>query len=266
MRLFRSPALHFLCLGACLFAGRTWWQVTPVEASASDDDLLYREAVALRVDASDPAVRERLARLGGFVGEDTADEASLEARARELGLARSDLVVRRHLVQMMRLAAERLEPEDVPTEDDVAARAATLTLPPRTRFTQVYLSRTRRGAHIDEDAARLLGRLRGGDGSATSLGDGFALGPDVGPTTDADLDLRFGAGFAAALASAPVGAWAGPIASSYGLHVVRVTERIAATTPAPDAVRGRVVHEILRERRDVRASERLAALRRRDVP
>jgi hypothetical protein len=258
-RLLHAPALHFLCLGACLLVARTRWDASARSGpTASDEDLLYQEALTLHVDTSDRAVRERLARLGGFVGEDAADEATLEDEARRLGLARSDLVVRRHLVQMMRLAAEHLNPEDLPTDADIATRAATESIPARTRFTHVYLKRTRPAA----DATRLLDLLRH-DQATFTAGDAFALGADIGPLTDHDLNQRFGPGFAAAIATAPVGTWTGPIQSTYGTHLVRVTERLAPTTPPLESVRGRITHELLRERRAQRASERLAHLRNR---
>ncbi len=262
-RVLRAPALHFLCLGACLVVARAHWDARATPAVASDEDLLYREALALRVDASDRAVRERLARLGGFIGEDAGDEAKLEAEARELGLARSDLVVRRHLVEMMRLAAGRLRPEDIPSDAEIAARAAALEVPARTRFTHVYVSRARHGTTVDDDARDILATLRTDPSAATRLGDGFPLGSDIGPSTDHELDQRFGPGFATAISSAPLDTWSGPIASTYGLHLVRVTARLPATTPSLDAVRGRVTHELLDVRREQRTNERLAALRAR---
>src|SRR5206468_1630900 len=84
--------------------------------AAIDEEVLYREAVARGFDRADATVRERLVRLGGFVGEEAgATPGALEREARRLGLERSDLVVRRHLVEMMRLAAAWLGPGDVPT-------------------------------------------------------------------------------------------------------------------------------------------------------
>ena len=111
-------------------------------------------------------------------------------------------------------------------------------------------SRFVRAAHVGPDAA-------------ASRGDAFATGADVGPIDDADLDRRFGPGFASALADAPTGAWAGPVRSTYGLHLVWVRERFAPETPPLDAVRGQLTHRWLQERSAARAQERLAALRAR---
>ena len=58
--------------------------------------------------------------LGSFVGEETAqDRESLEREARRLGLERSDLVIRRHLVEMMGLAAGRVGEGDLPSEAEL---------------------------------------------------------------------------------------------------------------------------------------------------
>jgi len=139
--LVRAPALHFLLAGALLFAMRSVAeqrrQTAADGATLSDDELLYREALALGVDRRDPAVRERLVRLGGFVGEERDERQAQEEEARRLGLERSDLVVHRHLAEMMRLAAGRLDAADYPTEGELAAylaaHAGAFRAPPRVR-------------------------------------------------------------------------------------------------------------------------------------
>jgi parvulin-like peptidyl-prolyl cis-trans isomerase-like protein len=259
--------VHFLCLGTVLLvAARAWDRPAPLPADVSDEELLYQAAIDAGVDRTDPATIGRLARLGSFVGEDRGDEEALAAEARRLGLARSDVVVRRHLAHMMALAAGRLGRDEIPTDAELAARTAELTTPARVRFTQVYVSRSRHGARTDADAATLLDALRAehvGPEGAAARGDAFVTGADVGPIDDVDLDRRFGPGFAAALADAPAGAWSGPLRSTYGLHLVWVRERLAPETPALDAVRGQLTHRWLQERSAVRAQERLAALRAR---
>jgi hypothetical protein len=266
--MLRSPALHFLCLGAALFVGVRLCASPAPPVGLSDDERLYRAALDLGVDRNDRAVRGRLARLASFVGEDAAGEAALVDEARRLGIARNDLVVKRHLALVMRLAAGRLEPGERPTEDDVrtyrARHEAELATPARVRFTHVYLGRARHGDALAASADALLATLRR-DGvtpaQAAALGDPFPIGAAVGPLSAADVDRRFGPGFAAALDAVEPGTWAGPIESSYGRHLVWVHERLPSSEPSLDAVRGRVVHRLLRERQEARARERIAALR-----
>jgi hypothetical protein len=68
--------------------------------------------------------------------------------------------------------------------------------------------------------------------------------------TPADLVARdFGTSFAAALETAQVGEWIGPIESSFGAHYVRVSARTPAVAPQLAAVRDNVVREWENERR-----------------
>ena len=79
----------------------------------------------------------------------------------------------------------------------------------------------------------------------------------------ADLTRIFGADFTTAVAALPVGEWSAPIASAYGLHIVRVEARLPAAPPPFEDVRGQLLHAWLRDapRRPARApaSRRCAA-------
>ena len=210
-RVLRAPLLHFLVIGGLLLGLRTWrepaaaprarivigaadrarlretWTeehgAPPSGAAeealvrdAIDEEVLYREALARGFDRRDAAVRERLVRLGGFVGE----EAGGSREARRLGLERSDLVVRRHLVEMMQLAAGWLGPHD------------------RTRR-RVH---PRRGGrrHARGPRAHLRARVRGDGrrGAAADLGRSRALDlrapPGVGARARARADTGAGRG------------------------------------------------------------------------
>jgi hypothetical protein len=105
------------------------------------------------------------------------------------------------------------------------------------------------------------GRTRPED--APALGDPFPWGAVVRLEPAVDIDRRFGSGFAAALAAAPLETWTGPLASAYGLHLVWVQERVASRVPPLADVRAQVLHRLLRERRAQRVQETVAALRRR---
>jgi len=235
----------------------------------SDDELLLRVGRAA-VAADDPVVEARLLKLARYLEiGGTAEHADhdLIAVARDLGLGGEDLVIRRYLVEAARLALERPAASDAPDEDAIrayhASHAERFTSPPRVKATHVYLSGARRGDELDDDAARLLAELRAqgvSPSDARALGDPFVRGAAIAGGGDA-LARAFGAGFAREVAALPVGGWHGPIASSYGAHLVWVEEHEPARLAPLDEVRGRVVHALLRERGEVRARERLARLR-----
>jgi len=216
-RLLRAPLLHFVVLGAALLAIRervdpeppprpalvinsadiarlaeAWSEEhgAPPDAAARrrlvdaaiDEEVLYREAIARGFDRRDEAVRERLVRLGSFVGEETArDREALERDARRLGLTRSDLVIRHHLVEMMRLVAGQVTERDLPSEtelaDYLAHHADEFAEPARVRLTHVYFAADARGDHAAADARAVLAELAGaGSAAGAGRGDGFVRG------------------------------------------------------------------------------------------
>lgn len=279
----RSPVVRFIALGALLFALQRLWvgvatvpAPTPIVVAAGpaelvdaeiDEEILFREALAREIDR-DRVVQSRLVRLGRFLGlaRDGSDER-VEREARALGLHQSDRVVRRHLVEMMRIAASTLRADDHPSEAALLAyydaHRERFAQPARVRFTHVYLSAERRGANLQRDAADTLALLRRRGmrpGDAAPLGDPFARGAELTLAT-AQLEGAFGPGFAAAVGALPERTWAGPVRSAYGEHLIWIGERLAAA-PAPyAAVRNRILHELLRARAETRLRETLQSLR-----
>jgi parvulin-like peptidyl-prolyl isomerase len=69
----------------------------------------------------------------------------------------------------------------------------------------------------------------------------------------------FGGEFADAIGEAKAGAWTGPIASGFGLHIVRVSERQEGRVPALSDVRDAVIREWTNDKRKERESDHLAA-------
>jgi len=239
--------------------------------AAIDDAVLLREALDRAYDRRDPVVRARLLVLGRYLGlaAGGGDEA-IEREARALGLQRSDEVVRRHLVEMMRLAAAKVGPADLPDEAELRAyyeqHRDRFAQDARARLAHVYLSRDRRGDRIEADAGALLDRLRReaiAPAAASRLGDPFTRGASVPLATSAELDQIFGHGFAAAVAALPERTWSGPVRSAYGLHLVWVDSRVAASTPSFDAVRNQVLHQYLAEHSETRLHDRLRTWRAR---
>jgi hypothetical protein len=236
---------------------------------AIDEEILFREALALGFDRDNRAVRGRLVQLAGFL--DLAPEedwAQLEREARSLDLVRSDPVIRRHLVEMMRVALEKPRRSDMPSEDDLSQyyeqTAERWALPARVRLTHVYLGADRHGASLAKNAARLLDRIRrDGIGAETgpSLGNPFALGSRFGPVTREQLDRSLGAGFFDATAGLETGVWEGPVRSPYGLHLVWVHEREPARRRPLDAIRNQVLLAFLNERGAERLQATLQTLR-----
>jgi parvulin-like peptidyl-prolyl isomerase len=71
----------------------------------------------------------------------------------------------------------------------------------------------------------------------------------------------FGSDFASQVQEAPVGQWSGPLQSGFGLHLVRVDERIAGAVPAFDQIRPIVLREYQAAQRTLSNKKFLDSLR-----
>lgn len=282
VRFLRTPLLHFLVLGASLFAIQGLWsgdadaeRQPPVIVNGEqldqlremarrelgreptdrelglridawvDDELLVREARALGWHRTDPVVHMRLAQNLRFLGDDPdADDATLVSRAYALGMDRSDIVVRRRLIERMRLAitsaASAQEPDDARLAELLAREPERYRQPALVELFHVFLSRDRRGAQLEADAQRVLAQLRAQQVSpeaAAAHGDPSLLPAHLPLSSERTLAGRLGPDFAAAALELEPGGWRGPIASSYGLHLVWATRRVEARDPSVDEAR-----------------------------
>jgi parvulin-like peptidyl-prolyl isomerase len=76
-----------------------------------------------------------------------------------------------------------------------------------------------------------------------------------------ELAARLGDGFARRVFSLSEGRWWGPIESSYGVHWVRVRERVPARVPDVAEVRGALTRHWMADRDEEALALALAALR-----
>jgi hypothetical protein len=270
MRWLRAPLLHFVAGGAALFwlvhvrpearpapivvtAGDVdrlrvdYTRETGLEPTSADEaalvdkavkeELLFREALARGLD-HDRSVRNWLVEQMRVLTDGPGDDADrLYAHALALGLDRTDLVVRRILVQKMRLVAAR-SGERRPSDDELAAFYAEhrddYRPPDRVSFWHVFV---RSGV----DAEARLARVRGeAPEDAVRRGDPFVVSPHVVAASPGRIERLFGAELAATVERAETRAWIGPVPSPYGLHLVWIEVREPGTPPPLGAVRERV--------------------------
>jgi len=254
--LAREPLIHFLLLGAALFLLDAW--VRPAAAPAANTDIVVSEARVrnlaqnFRRTWQRPPTRQE---LEGLV-EGHVREEVLYREALALGLDRDDTIIRRRLQQKMEFISEEAaalaEPTDQELEQYLAAHADAFRVEPRATFAQVYLDPGRRGTALAGDAARLLGTLdaAGGEVDIASMGDRLMmLDPRYENASSSEIARLFGTGFAEALVRQPTGKWTGPIASGYGMHLVRVESLTPGGTPALEEIRPLVKREWSNARR-----------------
>ncbi len=243
-RWLREPLVHFLLLGALLFA--VYHYVQPERGAGPSskqiqltlDDLnqlnLYFQAQWRR-----PPTPEEFRRLV----EDKVQEEVLYREALAMGLDKDDTIVKRRMAQKMQFLAEDVAAAHQPTTAELKAwyekNSNTFALPKRVSFRHVYFSPDRRGQRAQDDANKALARLAGepeGSKLASSLADPFPFQEYYGDLSSAQLAKDFGPGFARALFGLKSGAWQGPIESGYGWHLVFVDTAIPGRVPAFEEV------------------------------
>jgi len=231
-RLLKEPLLHFLVLGALIFAVYSWLNRSlPGNKSAAGTVRITSNEIAwLKETWSRQWQREPTRdELRGLV-TDFLKEELLAREARALGLDQNDTIVRRRLAQKLEFLVQDTSSLAEPTEEDLRrfykANLGRFQIDARISFTHVFFSREKRAAAATEAKAALSDLSRGAN--PADLGDRLLVDSEI---VDADMQLvagQFGREFANAVFVLKPGDWSGPIESGYGLHLVRVSE----VTPA----------------------------------
>ena len=258
--LLREPLLHFLVLGAALFA--LFGAVNGKDAEAPAKIVISESRIA--------ALADRFARtwrraptegeMQGLIEDDVRDEVFYR-EGRAAGLDRDDSIIRRRVRQKMEFLAEDMaaaEPGDEQLAAYLASNPERFRTEDRLTFHHVFLSATRRGGALEEDARQIAATLvhANAAGTAAAIGDPFLLGETFGQMPHSDVVRTFGESFAKQLAAVDPGRWQGPISSSFGAHFIFVEERARGSLPPLDTVRDAVRREWLNARR-VEAEDRL---------
>jgi hypothetical protein len=262
-RILREPLIHFLALGALLFLAYGWfggneppppdeividsarveslrdqfkrtWQRPPTSQELQGlidswlrEEIFYREGMALGLDVGDPIVRRRIALKMDFISEGLMVEPPGDA---ELAAWFAD-------------HAERYRVDPVYT------------------LRQIYFDPGRFDGEWAGAAAAARAALASGEDPEPV---GGALLPDTLNNAPArEVSRVFGQEFTETLADAPIGQWYGPVRSGYGVHLVRVDQRIPGRIPELGEVRNRVESDYLAQRRKEANDALYASLRER---
>lgn len=259
--LWREPLTHFLLIGLLLFL--VYGRVAPpsdagnrIIVTQADIAALARQFQATWSRPPTPA------ELDGLVDNHVRDEI-LFREGTALGLLQDDSVIKRRVRQKLEVLVEEAGKSGEPGDAELAAylerNPEAFRVPPVLDFEQVLFDAGGSDAATQEAIAAALAALDAG-AAAASQGKRSML---PGRVEGRPLDLvarEFGADFATALESAPVGKWTGPIRSGFGLHLVRISRRVPGYVPGLDEARKAVIREWENERRKTALAEHYARL------
>jgi hypothetical protein len=264
-RLLKEPLVHFLAFALIVFAA---YHILAPSADGGRSGRIVVTAAKVEQIASrfaqiwqrPPAAQE----LKGLIDEEVKEEIYVR-EAIALGLDKDDTVIRRRLRQKMELlsdaGADALSPTEAELEAYLKSHPETFAVDPAISFQQIFLNPQRQGAAIEQTAESILNTLKANpEIEAATLGDASLLPIEMPLTSLKSIGHVFGSEFADAIGKAKEGLWIGPIASGFGLHIVRVSEHQEGRVPALTEVRDAVLREWSNDKRKQLESERLAAL------
>jgi len=247
-RLFKEPLVHFLVLGALLFAGYGLLNrngaPAPGRVVVSQGQLASMRAAFTRTWQRPPSREE----WEGLIRDRVREEVYCR-EALALGLDKDDIIIRRRLRQKMEFVTDdvvaQAEPDEAELAEFLARHPDRFRVEPRFTFWQVYLNPAKHGENLARDTAQLLAQLNqaGGNAGFAALGDSFLLEHQFAAVPASEVAKQFGEDFAAKLAGIAPGQWQGPVESGYGVHLVFVSERTEGQLPALADVRDAVRRE-----------------------
>ncbi|MHA1154150.1 MAG: peptidyl-prolyl cis-trans isomerase [Alphaproteobacteria bacterium] len=243
MRLLREPLVHFLAIGGLIFlvfvavsdTGEAPADVIVITPERIDQLVVGFSSVWKRMPTDDE--------LDALIDEEVREEVYYRG-ALALGLDRNDTIVRRRMRQKMEFLLDTGAYIQDPAAGELEAYFTTkedfYRSGPRLAFEQIYFGE----APAAEAIALSLRALRSDPpADPATLGERTLLPAQLGLSPPTAIDGVFGKNFFELLAELPLGGWTGPVVSSYGVHLVRILDSLAARTPPLEEVRDAVLRD-----------------------
>jgi parvulin-like peptidyl-prolyl isomerase len=243
-RLLREPLIHFLLIGGALFGVYALAPDARTGPAASKEIRLSLDEIAQltllhQSQWRRPPTPQELQRLV----ENKVQQEILYREALAMGLDRDDEIVKRRMAQKMQFLAEDVAAAREPTTAELKSwfeqNSAKFAQPPRLSFRHLYFSPDRRGTRARDDAEQALAKLAGQPVDAKiagSLADAFMFQEYYRDRAPEFLGKEMGPQFALAVAKLKPGSWQGPIESGFGWHLVFVDTVIPGRVPAFEEV------------------------------
>ena len=226
-RLLREPLLHFAVLGAAIFVA--YRLIAPPLSDPSEIVITANRIASITAQfrASHSGRPPQQAELRAAVDAYVRDEM-LYREGLALGLDRDDPVVRNRIRQKAELLSDDAltrVPRDGELEAYLAAHQAEFDIPGGVSFQQIYIDP---GRHQGNDLTIVVTGVRQAltiGKQPGTLGDRTLLPAAMTEALPHEIDAAFGNDFTRQLAALAGEVWQGPLTSSYGLHLVRITHR-----------------------------------------
>ena len=264
----REPLLHFLLIGAAIFLLYDLQN----EGYVNDNDrIVISQGNIDRLISLWEKKRLRLptqAELQGMIEQQVREEV-MYREALAMGLDKNDAIVRRRLAQKIEFISSDIAAMAEPSDEDLTAYLKTnhtkFETPAIISFEHIYFDNNKRKAQTESDALKLLDKLKQTDAAVDTrlAGDPFLMGQQYDELTEYGVSRIFGQVFAANLFILNAGNWQGPVTSGYGIHLVRISNKIPVKIAELKSVREKVLIEWQAEQRQLMNETFYESLRQR---
>jgi len=271
-RALREPLVHFLLIGALLFAVYAWLTPSSAQPSSNRIELTAADLNLLRITWTAQWQRPPTpAELQGLI-ETRVRQEVLYREALTMGLDQNDEIIKRRLAQKMEFIAEDVSALGAPKPEELKAwfenNAAKFVLPGRLSFRHIYFSPDQRGQRARQDADTALHSLSAKPANPArepALGDRFVDQNYFADCSAEQVTKVFGSKFSEALFKlTTTGSWQGPVESGLGWHLVWIERITPGRIPSYEEVDPeQLKSEWTTEKREQTKRETFAAIRKR---
>jgi len=263
----KDPLFHFLLLGAIIFV--TYFILNPAEDNAGNQIKITQNDIDRfgQIFQKQWQRKPNKQELEGLVRAHLKEEI-LYREALAMGLEKDDTIVRRRLAQKVEfLITDVTVPSEVADKELLTfyekntqryTRAAKLS------FRHIYFNPDIRGERMMDEANVTLHTLQSTNAGLNvpdTYGDRYMLPLQYELTSEQEVARAFCRDFAEQLLQTELRRWQGPIRSGYGVHLVYIQQRDAASVYPFNEVRERVKNDYLFELRRQRNEEVLEKLK-----
>jgi peptidyl-prolyl cis-trans isomerase C len=256
-RWLREPLLHFLVIGAALFAAYAALNRDPNDKKdqrrivVTENDLSQMTIATLAQGRPAPTIEQMRSLLEAKIREEV-----LYREALAMGLDKDDIIVKRRMLQKMDFLAEDLSDLREPSREELQAwfrnNAQRFAYPPRISFRHLYFSFDKHGAKTAEAAATALKQIAGKPADspeAAALADPFMFRDYYADRSPDQVGSEFGGKFERSLFDLKPGSWLGPLESGFGWHLVFVDSMTPGRIPEFAEVESEVKSEWIKDQR-----------------
>ena len=264
----REPLLHFLLIGAGLFL---LYGLQNDGYVSENNRIVISKGNIDRLIALWEKKRQRpptQIELERMIEQQIREEV-LYREALAMGLGENDVIVRKRLAQKIDFIttdiAAMAEPGDKQIVDFFNLNQDKFEKPGALTFEHIYFNRDKRGDKTEADAQALLDKLKQSDVvlDVSLAGDSFMMGQQYEQIEKQGVTRLFGKGFSKDLFELKTNSWQGPVNSSYGIHLVYISNKNAAQSVELNSVRDKVISEWRAEQRQIQNETLYRKLRER---